>query len=374
MPKPAILPPTHESLTKLSAIGGDDRCVLTVYFAGSKTRPKKGATKLVDLAERLLKPDEFTDDEREHLKKSLELWRASIPQVDLPEAEAWMGVVSWLTEDAAFVQLPAAVTDAAYLDNSPYLLTAALQLDDYEAYAVVYADHMRARVYLAALGALVEEGRLRGDIKNHVRKGGWSQQRYERRRDKEIHHYCKAIVEKLKVLMDEEGLRRVVLAGDRLLLKELEERMPHTMREGVVCRLPMEDKKDAREVFRETLAAAAEEEGREEKRLLAAISTAHASGGRAVVGAPDTLKALGERRVHHLLIGPMKGVEVTRCRSCGHVALEQFDVCPKCGSRDTYEQSAANELLDMAFAGGSRVELSEDALSEIGGVGALLRW
>ena len=68
------------------------------------------------------------------------------------------------------MQLPAAVEPAAHLDNSAFLLPAGRLLDDFEACAVVYADHDRAMIYLAALGELKEEGRLRGEIKNHVRK------------------------------------------------------------------------------------------------------------------------------------------------------------------------------------------------------------
>ena len=50
---------------------------------------------------------------------------------DFPAALGWVGVVSWLTEDVALMQLPVAVEPVAYLDNSPFLLPAARLLDDF---------------------------------------------------------------------------------------------------------------------------------------------------------------------------------------------------------------------------------------------------
>jgi peptide chain release factor subunit 1 len=337
------------------------------------TTGPKAANKLAELPGTLLGSGSLTRDETEHRRRSLDLWRIAIRKAAFPAASGWLGVVSWLTEDVALMQLPVAAEPAAYLDNSPFLLPAARLLDDFEAYAVVYADHSRAAIYLAALGKLKEESRLRGEIKNHVRKGGWSQQRYERRRDKEIHYYCRAMLEKLTELVKSERLRRIVLAGDQILLGELEKRMAPGMRKQVVCRLPMEGKKEPHEIFRQTLSSAAEEERREERWLLDAIDNEHGAGGRAVVGPADTLDALNQKRVRWLLVGPMDDVDFWRCPGCGGCGLGQCQTCPEC-SQATYAQSAANEFIDLAFAGGSRVELTGDDLAELGGVGALLRW
>lgn len=346
---------------------------MTVYFPGSEARNKKIPVELSDLPASLLRTDSLTRDEVEHCRRSIKLWRAEVPKVSLPPALGWVGVVSWLTEEVAFMQLPSAVDCAAYLDNSPLLLPAGRMLDDLEAYAVVYADHTRAVIYIAALGKLVEGDRLRGDIKNHVRKGGWSQQRYERRRDKEIHRYCQNMVDKLKELVESEKLRRIVLAGDRILMNELEKRMAPDLLKKVVCRLALEGKKDSREVFRETLSAAAEEERREERWLRDVILEEHGADGRAVIGAADTLAALKEKRVRWLLIGTMEGVDFWRCGSCGAFGLGRTPKCPDCG-KVTYAQSAANEFTDLAYTGNSRVEFVDGDLAKIGGVGALLRW
>ena len=113
MDKPTIFPPTSASLPKLAKIQGDDRCVLTVYFPGSLAGGKKMPTQLTELPTSLLRAESLTRDEDEHRRRSLELWRAEVPKVSLPPAMGWVGVVSWLTEDVTFMQLPAAVEPAA---------------------------------------------------------------------------------------------------------------------------------------------------------------------------------------------------------------------------------------------------------------------
>jgi len=368
-----IHPPTAASLAKLAAIQGDDRCVLTIYFPASLTAGPAAAEKLAALPGDLIKAETLTADEAEHRTRCLDLWQKSLRKIDFPQALGWLAVVSWLTEQVALMQLPTAIDSAAYLDNSPFLLPAARLLDDYEAYAVVYADHARAAIYLAALGSLAETAKLRGDIKNHVRKGGWSQQRYERRRDKEIHYYCQAILEKLTALVKTEHLRRIILAGDKILITELEKEMTQSMQKQVVCRIPMEGKKEPHEVFRQTLPAAAQAEQREEQWLQNAIRSEHAAGGKAVIGPHDTLAALKEKRVRRLLIGPMDDVDFWRCPACGAFGLGKPPTCPKCAAK-TYQQSAANEFTDLAFEAATKVELTTNTLKDFNGVAALLRW
>jgi peptide chain release factor subunit 1 len=373
MAEPKIMPSTSESLETLSKIQGDDRCVLSIYFPGSKAKRMEVAVDLIDLPEDVFPVKALIGDEEEHFKRTVDVWRKAVYDINLPPAQGWLAVVSWLTDEAVFMQLPDAAGPAVYLDNSPFLLPAARLLDDLEAYAVVYADHARATIFLAALGRIEEEGRLRGDIKNHVRKGGWSQQRYERRRDKEISRYCKALVDRLGELIRDEGLRRVILAGDRLLIQKLEGSMPADMQRLVGCRLPMEDRKTPAEIFEETLSSAAAEEKREERRLRDAIKGEHAAGGRATVGPEATLQALRQKRVHRLLIGPMADVMLHRCRGCGALRLGEEGKCAQCNEL-TYAQPAANEFMDLAFAAGSNVELTNDKLEDIEGVGAILRW
>ena len=171
MTNATILESNADNLLKLTRMESDDRCILTVYFPGDRTAIKNRKYKLSELPDALLAEEGLTEDEDQHRRQATMLWTEVIKETTLPPAVGWVAVVSWITEEIQLMRLPAVVEPAAYLDNSPFLLPAGRLLDDLESYAVVYADHTRASIYLAALGSLQEENRLRGDIKTTYARG-----------------------------------------------------------------------------------------------------------------------------------------------------------------------------------------------------------
>jgi predicted RNase H-like nuclease (RuvC/YqgF family) len=56
-----------------------------------------------------------------------------------------------------------------------------------------------------------------------VKVGGWSQQRYARRRDKQMHHYAKEVGQVLEDLMRTGNFSRVVPLGSRETMREIED-------------------------------------------------------------------------------------------------------------------------------------------------------
>ena len=285
-------------------------------------------------------------------------------------------VVSWLTEDAKFVQLPAKVEEKAYLDNSPYLITAARQLDDYEAYAVVYADHMRARVYLAVLGALVEEGRLRGDIKNHVRKGGWSQQRYERRRDKQLLHYARDICAELAALARAEAFHRIILVGGKEILGHVEANLPGDLAPLVAGMKPADLGKGQNELNRDIWEVFFAEERHAEEQLWERIQAELGRGGRAAAGLDAVLDAAGQGRIETLLVDRTFTPEGARCHGCDRLHAAPTERCEACGGTDLYPVRIVNELCEKVALTGGETEFADPipSLTEAGSVAALLRW
>ncbi len=369
-----ILPSDLDTLRSLADIKSDDtRCVLSVYFPGSQAEEPL-ALPLGDVPERMLETDRLSDDEREHRDRNIERWREATTDLALPDAPGWLAVVSWMTDQVCAIPLPKPPQVAAYLDNSPFLYPAGRLIDEFAPYAVLFADHSRAVLYEAILGDLVEHDRVRGDIKNHVKKGGWSQARYERRRDQEIHIFCERITERLRRLIDEEELDRIVLAGDERLLGELEEHLEDRYREMIVTRLPVDDASDTDSLFEDSLEAAFAEEQRLERRLLEQIRAAKAADDKAVLGPNGVLDALKAHRVSRLLIGPMEDTRFWRCHACASFGIGNAESCRDCGSEDVFEQSAANEFTDLAFEGGSSVQFTTAPIQEVGGVAALLRW
>jgi hypothetical protein len=59
---------------------------------------------------------------------------------------------------------------------------------------LVVCDNEKSSIYTVTNEKAEVELAIKGGVKNHVRKGGWSQQRYERRRDQQLAHYAKDAV------------------------------------------------------------------------------------------------------------------------------------------------------------------------------------
>ena len=79
-------------------------------------------------------------------------------------------------------------------------------MDEYENFLVITADNHETRIYLVAAKGVEEEETIHGRVKNKVKKGGWSQKRYARKRKSELRHYAKEVLETLERLDQEEYL------------------------------------------------------------------------------------------------------------------------------------------------------------------------
>jgi len=66
------------------------------------------------------------------------------------------------------------------------------------------------------------------------RWGGWSQQRYERRRDNELHKYALEIVEALAKICSSEEINHILMVGSKETLQAIHENMTDELRDKVV--------------------------------------------------------------------------------------------------------------------------------------------
>jgi peptide subunit release factor 1 (eRF1) len=111
------------------------------------------------------------------------------------------------------------------------------------------------------------------------------------------------------------------------------------------------------------------------ERLLREINTS----GLAVAGTRETLNALQRSQVEVLVMAKDYGPEAGwSCPKCGAVGLapQILIVCWGCGEAGLREIDLKAELARMAEQGGCQVEVVNysDALMQLGGVGAILRY
>jgi peptide subunit release factor 1 (eRF1) len=106
--------------------------------------------------------------------------------------------------------------------------------------------------------------------------------------------------------------------------------------------------------------------------LLEAASTRHV-----VLGADDTLEALGDGRIHALFIAdPFVGMGA-ECPSCGLLVAHGAQ-CPRCEAPLTMVRDLRERIAERALDQGARVEVvsgkASARLLERGGIGAWTRY
>ncbi|GMV22444.1 MAG: hypothetical protein AMXMBFR57_23930 [Acidimicrobiia bacterium] len=357
-------------LRPLAEMEAAERAFLSCYLTGDT-----GAESLKNRVARVRRLLSKSPAELDHFEASLALleqWLADNPPGD--------GTVAVFTCGALdFVQgwrLPVSVPDTLRVGAAAYLRPLAELKDEYGTLAVVAADNRAATIHLVTVDRTTTGGRVRGDVKNAVKKGGWSQKRYARRRDKQLERYATDVVARLEALDTEHAIDRIILVGSTESLQEIEAAIPAGLRDRVFRRDGVSVSADESDVMEAAWAAwfAAEREG--EQKLWEQIREEAFGQDLAALGATEVLAALKQGRVDTVLVSRDSAVKGTRCRACAHVVHGTPDTCQQCGSKDVFSEDLVNEFVRLAELSAAYVEFADpsEELAQEDGVVALLRY
>jgi len=356
-------------LRELAEMTAAERAFLTVYLSGPQAL--KALDKRLQQAEALVRDHR---DEAEHLAENVKRLRDWLE--NNPPKTGLALFVCWALDFLLAVPLDAPVRDEVIVDSSPYIRPLAELQDEYETFAVVAADNKRTAIYLVTAATAEAPEQVKGNIKNHVRKGGWSQQRYERRRDKQLLHYAKEIAERLAELDRSEPFDRIVMVGSKETLGEIRNVLPAHLARQVIGEQSLDLKADRDSIDEQIfeLFFAAEREA--EKQLWERIRGEHLRGGLGAVGAADVLAAAQAGRVEKMVVARNLQIEGVRCRECETLSLGKPDVCPKCGADSLFAVGVVNEIVELLARTGAEADFVDPlpGLSEVGGIAALLRY
>jgi len=360
-------------LRRLAEMSASERAFLSVYLAGPASA--RGLPGTFERLRRLLRSaGDAGKDEREHFDENVRLVESYLGREPLKSGSLCL-LACWALDFFQAVPLPALVADLVWVDSSPYIRPLAELRDEYENVAVVVADNKRARIFLVSSAAAGDAETVRGNVKNHVKKGGWSQQRYERRRDGELLRYARQIVDKLSDLDKQADFRRIVLVGGKEILRIVYENLPQTLQRRVAEKA-VDLGKGESAVNEDIMELFTAEERRSEASLWERIRAEALRGGLGCVGLDDVLAALQKGRADTIIAARDFRPMGRRCRECGHLHAGAAIQCAACGSASLFEVDAVNEIVEMAEKTGAEVDFADPlpGLDEAGRVAALLRW
>jgi peptide subunit release factor 1 (eRF1) len=299
-----------------------------------------------DLAERVATYP-ATGPERDSLERDLAKIRDYVATVDA----ATNGLALFACAGAElFEAIPTAAPiegHRLYIGDQPQLYPLARLIDEYPRYLALLADTHAARIFVFALNTVVKTEEIEGRKTKHHKKGGWSQARYQRHTGQYHLQHAKEVVDAVERIVAEEGIDKVVVLGDEVIVPLLREQMSKAVADKVLDVLKMDVRTPEHEVLQATIEALREHDAVTDRERVDALIGAYRGNGLATVGADNVRHAFELGQVDELVIT---------------------------ASPDATDES--NELVRQAHATSAEIRFIQDAalLEPVGGVGAFLRF
>lgn len=358
-------------LRKLSEIRGNGRDVVSAYFAGNE-----GLSQLKHRERELRELLEDEPLEAENFEKSVATMRKLLEDNSVDKAQGVCLFCSEILDLARGYPISMEVPTQMVVGPAPYIRPLAELQDEYETFAVVACDNERTRIFTVTNETAEVDEAIRGGVKNHVRKGGWSQQRYERRRDQQLLRYGKDVAEAVSELVERHSIGRIVCIGSEETMRAIEEELPDRIRELVVGQEPFDLDRGEDALLDCAYASYFEDERDDERDLWRQIKDKALEGGRAVTGPGATLSHAREGRVEAALVTRDLQFPAAMCRSCEAVHAGANETCKTCGASDVFEVDYVDALARQLELTSADLEFADPVkgLTKVGGAAALLRY
>ncbi len=333
-------------IRKLVRLAQDNRMILSAYL--DLTGGREAAVRFVDRESARILPL-LHDKAPDHFKRSLSfltdlLKKKKSAHFDEPGL-AFFAVLG--TDFSMDIDLVAPPESLLALDHEAAILPLALQLDEYEPVGVIMIDAHCIRVLIAAGQTIESIDSLCKRIHHLSKVGGWSQMRYQRRREKEVHHFTGEALEKAAEIFQEAGVQRIVIGGRDRMINALEHEFPKEWLDKVIGTVRWDLDAPDDEFLLKIRPLLEEAERAQEQQRLEKLLAEIRRHGLAMAGVERTLKALQLGQVDTLLIS------------------------------EALDPQKAERFVELAESSGAHVEFipeENEALARLGNVGALLRY
>lgn len=261
------------------------------------------------------------------------------------------------------------IKNALVVDSSPYVRPLAEAVDEWEAFTLILMNSNHAKIFSISCGEIIGGHEMSAEIMSKHKKGGWSQARFQRLRDGEIHAFFGEVAE---VLRDVAG-GKIILAGPGHAKMEFKNSLPTVLQKKIIGVIDV-DIGAERELLKESVNVINEREKEEKYQAIQQLRKEILKDGLGVYGIMDTMTAVKNGQAELLLIEKGYTLKGWICESCQVVEKGATNTCPYC-RKHTSQVDVIEELIEFAERTETRVEFVEDKeIKKLGHVGALLRY
>ncbi len=274
--------------------------------------------------------------------------------------------------------LPQPVRDHLVLDFSPYVRPLLRALEEYRRVCTLLIDRSRARIFEIFMGEIQEQSEIFDDVPSKVREAGWyglNERRIERHVENHLQTHLKKVADRTLDYFRREGFDWLLLGGHVEMLPELESMLHSYLRTTLKKTFMIDLKARPKQVLDKTLELMLEIKNEEDQSRVTRLRESLAGRGLGVTGIEETLSSLYEGSVHSLLVEEGFSREGAVCLNCEFMGLVAGS-CPMCGETLTPVPDVVEEAIAKTIdENGEVVHVAAGiGLSELGGIGALLRY
>jgi len=275
-------------------------------------------------------------------------------------------------------QFPVRVENRLVISDRPVVAPLAQLLESYDHHGVVLVDRERVRILSVYLGKLLEEVVHEGnpiDTRSGVHAGGYSQSRYQRRKEEEVNRFFREFADEVDSFVKEFEPDDLIVLGTDENVSRFREFLPEPLREMILVTGAVSTDGPASEILEWIGPHVEAERARESREVIEALRERVEQRWLATAGFRRTLVAIQEGKVDTLIIERDREHQGTRCGQCGFVFGAEVERCPYDGTSTIPGVDVAEEAVRMAEAQGADVEfVAAGEIDDLAGIGALLRY
>ncbi len=293
------------------------------------------------------------------------------------------GVAIFLSSGAGIDEqfaLPGPVRDRAIVDAGPYTRPLEAMIEHYQSYCVTVIGRRIGSIFRFSMDQLDTWEEMRDEEIRKANYGGFSgyeEQRVRARAEEMAARHYRHVAERLAELRRTDGgFDLLIVGGSDVHVAGLLDVLPTDVAAVMAGTFVVDPgTMTPATVLEHARRVAAEWEVEEERRLVADLFDAAASGGTAILGLEEACVAVNRRAVEVLYIQAERTTPGSVCLECERVTCETGSVCAICGGELSAVPDVVDRLSELVRSTGGRVRhiLNEGPLAEVE-AGALLRY